>query len=49
MLTAYLLIRLVSTVLPRLAEGQSSWLLLLARSCLVILSLCMCLLPELAL
>lgn len=36
-------------VLLRPAAGQSSWLLLLERSCLVILSLCMCLLPELAL
>lgn len=49
MLSDALLIRLASTVLPRRAAGQSSWLLLLERSCLVILSLCMCLLPELAL
>lgn len=46
---AALVIRLVSTVLPRPAAGQSSWLLLLERRCLVFQSLCMCLLPELAL
>ncbi|MEQ2179091.1 hypothetical protein GOODEAATRI_021063, partial [Goodea atripinnis] len=41
-----LLFRPVSTVLLRPAAGQSSWLLLQGRSCLAILNLCTCLLPE---